>query len=64
MQHSIKCDDDKSKVYWAGSLRAQTSKFLGSIKRSSQVPGQPEVAYEFPAQSPAKMEEIIYSVIW
>ena len=30
----------------------QTSKFPGFCNRSSQVPGHPEVAYEFPAQSP------------
>ena len=30
----------------------QTSKFFGSCNRSAQVPGHPEVAYEFPAQSP------------
>ena len=29
-----------------------TTKLFGSCNRSSQVPGHPEVAYEFPAQSP------------
>jgi len=29
-----------------------TTKFSGSCKRSAQVPGHPEVTYEFPAQSP------------
>ena len=33
--------------------RRHTTKLLGSIKRSVHVPGQPEVAYELPAQSPA-----------
>lgn len=31
---------------------AHTTKLLGSIILSAHVPGQPEVAYEFPAQSP------------
>ena len=29
-----------------------TSKLFGSCNRSAHVPGHPEVAYEFPAQSP------------
>lgn len=32
----------------------RTTKLLGSIKRSGHVPGQPEVAYELPAQSPTQ----------
>jgi len=33
-------------------IQVAFSKFFGSCNRSSQVPGHPEVAYEFPAQSP------------
>jgi len=35
-----------------------TSKFSGSCNRSAQVPGHPEVAYEFPAQSPQNVMSI------
>ena len=35
-----------------GSL---TMKFAGSFKRSEHSPGQPDVAYELPAQSPQKV---------
>lgn len=34
-----------------------TSKFVGSMSLSGHVPGQPEVAYEFPAQSPGSHKE-------
>jgi len=44
-------------------IQVAFSKFFGSCSRSSQVPGHPEVAYEFPAQSPqnvmSKMMDIL-----
>lgn len=33
-------------------MGVRTTKLLGSIRRSGHVPGQPDVAYELPAQSP------------
>jgi len=41
-----------------GSL---TTKFPGSCNRSAQVPGHPEVAYEFPAQSPQNVMSVAES---
>ena len=43
-----------------GSL---TTKFLGSCNRSAQVSGHPEVAYEFPAQSPQNVMSIAESQV-
>lgn len=38
-----------------------TTKFAGSMSLSAQVPGHPEVAYEFPAQSPVRTSQWLRS---
>ena len=40
-----------------------TTKLFGSCNRSAQVPGHPEVAYEFPAQSPQNVMSVAESQV-
>jgi hypothetical protein len=42
----------RSKKAITGIIFVHTTKLLGSMILSAQVPGHPEVAYELPAQSP------------
>ena len=44
--------------------KERTTKLLGSIRRSVQVPGHPEVAYEFPAQSPAYHSKVVSADVY
>ena len=43
---------DQRSVTWSSKKYSHTTKFAGSMRRSEHVPGHPDVAYEFPAQSP------------
>ena len=50
-------------IYKISTRGPLTTKFPGSCNRSAQVPGHPEVAYEFPAQSPQNVMSIAESQV-
>ena len=56
MKHSIRDRRSNQRTWW--NFTEHTTKLLGSITLSAHVPGQSEVAYELPAQSPQNVMSV------